>query len=79
MSLFAAFVKGVWQLFSSDVASVHAKAPPQTPRTAAERQRRSRVLRSFLRSEPPIMPDFFSPSTPSFDHLVRRWWAPCCR
>ena len=27
-------------------------------------QRHSRVLRSFLRSEPPIMPDFSSPSTP---------------
>ncbi|HHA2765695.1 TPA: hypothetical protein ACOEQU_004102, partial [Stenotrophomonas maltophilia] len=30
--------------------------------------------RAFRRCEPPIMPDFFSPSTPSFDHLVRRWW-----
>ncbi|WP_262225995.1 hypothetical protein, partial [Stenotrophomonas maltophilia] len=35
--------------------------------------------KAFRRCEPPIMPDFSSPSTPSFDHLVRRWWRCCLR
>ena len=30
--------------------------------------------KAFRRCEPPIMPDFSSPSTPSFDQIVRRWW-----
>ncbi|WP_235648710.1 MULTISPECIES: hypothetical protein, partial [Stenotrophomonas maltophilia group] len=35
--------------------------------------------RAVRRCEPPIMPDFSSPSTPSFDQLVRRWWRRCSR
>ncbi|MDN8648452.1 hypothetical protein Q0S62_08480, partial [Stenotrophomonas indicatrix] len=35
--------------------------------------------KAFRRCEPPIMPDFSSPSTPSFDDLVRRWWRCCSR